>query len=351
MVRVNKPIIIGSLVIAAVVFFLVGPSLFQVFVEQQPLIIQMAGRDAWCSGTFGRQAPDIQIGQYYFEGTNFYNYYPDWPEYDMNVYKSGRLVDTIINANERANKYTIDGITYQHMDQEHCFYPCDPRYCSQKCSQPGQTWIILRYQISVEAPDELFDLDLADRGDGFFDLEIRNSWLPAHAKNVWLRTDTGQKLLVAENVELPNDKPTVIEFDLDTTGINSLTPILDVAIDWNLFSSPKLGDDNGLIWFPESSCVNIPKSGTLDVGHVTGIGLPITPPIICGDGICEGDETPETCPLDCVVVEEPEIPGEEEPEVPSITPPSDIWYIGLVVAIIIIVMLIAAVMVWQSKKG
>jgi hypothetical protein len=76
-------------------------------------------------------------------------------------------------------------------------------------------------------------------------------------------------------------------------------------------------------------------------------------PVICGDGICEGDESPDSCPADCKVTPPPPSPPPTEPE-EVVTPPEQPvrgLSIGFIVRILVVIaVIIIAIYIIYSKK-
>lgn len=338
----GKQVIIALAAIGIVYVVFFSGILNQIFAAQ-PKLYQLAGRDAWCKGTLNRQAPDIKIGHYYFEGVNFRNVYPDKPSYDLNVYKRGILVQTVNNAQEGGHEYTIDGITFDHWDQDRCFTPCDPRYCSTKCAAVGQGWLLIRYEIKIDAPAELFEFEIVELVDDLYQIKITNNWLTARAANVWVTTDTGEKILVAENVDIEESK--TAELEVSAPGAFTLTPSVDMQLNFNMLGSQKLSEHGILYTDATGTCANIPGSGWFNVGSATGEAIQVQePPAV---PVEQPVEQPTEQPVE-QPTEQPTQPSQPTQQ-PVVTPAGPNYTLILIILIVIIISISALVILWKRK--
>jgi hypothetical protein len=177
----------------------------------------------------------------------------------------------------------------------------------------------------------------------------------------------------------PNSEITVklIISGADTTGLLTLEEELPQGIvikDWNVIGAtePKTeintrdnGNKYGWSFTPSGSSATVEYKITLGAGNaafgtlvffdrsgqgsVAGQTLRVAA-ITCGDGICEGAETSDTCVADCPKPAEPTTPttpttpAEPEPTTAKKSPA------GLIIMVVAIILAIVLIVAYQKKK-
>lgn len=330
--------LIGISLFAFAFFF--QPVGFQIF-EDKPLMYQLAGRDAFCKGTLNRQAPDITVGRYTFQGRDFLNSVPVPPQYVMEVFKDGRVVDTIHDARFPA---TYDGITVSRWDYERCFTPCDPRYCRPKCASEGQTWILIRYRLEVSAPSSLYDFEVTEISERVYQIKIGNDWLSNTVADYYVLTNTGEKIDLEKDFDLLQGESYTTTMDLTDSSAASITPVMELQINFGeiqgLTGQERIGD--GMIYHPGTSCEPMPSGlNKLYVGQVRGGEYSTPLPVVeeeveppAEEPPVEEDQPPE------IIIEEPT--PEEEVAVGTVL------FYGII-SIVIILMIVLALVWWKKK--